>query len=97
MQGMEELDEEVDKVRGYLIGDKSNGVYIYGILRLIVWLHKRIPTLVKPSLREMLDSDFLVGKQTVIRSFMDEHDSVPPIALSDLPAKCFERFLISLR
>lgn len=49
---------------------------------LIVGLHERIPALVEPSLSEMLDSDSLVDKQAVIRSFMDEHESVPPIALS---------------
>ncbi|KAG3073706.1 hypothetical protein PI124_g10108 [Phytophthora idaei] len=53
---MEELNEQVQIVRSNTVNSKSKSVYLYGIVKYILWLLANKPDIVDPSLRILLSS-----------------------------------------
>ncbi|KAG3057888.1 hypothetical protein PI124_g22321 [Phytophthora idaei] len=53
---MEELNEQVQIVRSNTVNSKFKSVYLYGIVKYILWLHANKPDIVDPKLGILLSS-----------------------------------------
>jgi len=99
---MESLVDDVDVVRGNIIGRKSRGVYINGIVRYVLWLHENKPDALATSLRARLHAldDTSVHEQdakAIVHHFVSAIPLTSPIDLTAATARDFECFLMSLR
>ncbi|KAG7399479.1 hypothetical protein PHYBOEH_008851 [Phytophthora boehmeriae] len=86
---LDDLDHEVGFVRDNTIGQKSKDVYMCGITRFVVWLHEHQAGLLAAALCDQLDassngSTTTRVRQTVVRTFMNDNPSVPPLDLDQL-------------
>jgi hypothetical protein len=99
---MESLVDDVDAVRGNIIGRKSRSVYINGIVRYVLWLHENKPDALATSLRARLHAldDTSVHEQdakAIVHHFVSAIPLTSPIDLTAATARDFECFLVSLR
>ncbi|ETN18946.1 hypothetical protein PPTG_04389 [Phytophthora nicotianae INRA-310] len=101
---MEELNNEVQMVRNNTVNAKSKSVYLYGIIKYVLWLHDHKPGVVEPSLRALLDTvatddttEAYKQKQSHVKLYVESDRREPPLDLVDSNVHDFECFLMSLR
>ncbi|ETP39256.1 hypothetical protein F442_13275 [Phytophthora nicotianae P10297] len=101
---MEELNDEVQMVRNYTVNAKSKSVYLYGIIKYVLWFHDHKPGVVEPSLRALLDTvttddttEAYKQKQSHVKLYVECDRREQPLDLVDSNVHNFECFLMSLR
>ncbi|KAG6955980.1 hypothetical protein JG688_00011640 [Phytophthora aleatoria] len=92
---MEELNEQVQIVRSNTVNSKSKSVYLYGIVKYILWLHANKPDIVDPSLRILLSS--VVAEDDDEAYKQKQQDVQSPVNPLVAEVNDFECFLMSLR
>ncbi|KAG6947583.1 hypothetical protein JG687_00016006, partial [Phytophthora cactorum] len=93
---MEELNEQVQIVRSNTVNSKSKGVYLYGIVKYILWLHANNPDIVDPSLRILVSSVVAEDDDQAYKQKQQHTISCESILLV-AEVNDFECFLMSLR
>ncbi|KAG3125449.1 hypothetical protein PI126_g22758 [Phytophthora idaei] len=101
---MEELNEQVQIVRSNTVNSKSKSVYLYGIVKYILWLHANKPDIVDPNLRILLssvvaedDDEAYKQKQQHVKAYMASNSRQSPVNPLVAEVNDFECFLMSLR
>ncbi|KAF1777862.1 hypothetical protein GQ600_25081 [Phytophthora cactorum] len=92
---MEELNEQVQIVRSNTVNPKSKSVYLYGIVKYILWLHANKPDIVDPSLRILLSSVVAEDDDEAYKQKKQIRQS--PVNPLVAEVNDFECFLMSLR
>ncbi|KAF1779916.1 hypothetical protein GQ600_4636 [Phytophthora cactorum] len=82
----------------------SQPVYLYGIVKYILWLHANKPDIVDSSLRILLssvdaedDDEAYKQKQQDVKAYMASNSRQSPVNLLVAEVNDFEWFLMSLR
>ncbi|KAF1788811.1 hypothetical protein GQ600_13615 [Phytophthora cactorum] len=89
---MEELNEQVQIVRSNTVNSKSKSVYLYGIVKYILWLFANKPDIVDPD-----DEEAYKQKQQHVKDYMASNSRQSPVNLLVAEVNDFECFLMSLR
>ncbi|KAG2775874.1 hypothetical protein PC129_g5763 [Phytophthora cactorum] len=94
---MEELNEQV-------VNSKSKSVYLYGIVKYILWLHADNPDIIDLSLWILVssvvaedDDKAYKQKQQHVKAYMASNSTQSPVNLLVAKMNDFECFLMSLR
>ncbi|KAF1785348.1 hypothetical protein GQ600_24852 [Phytophthora cactorum] len=87
-----------------MVNSKSKSVYLYGIVKYILWLHADNPDIVDPSLWILVssvvaedDDEAYKQKQQHVKAFMASNSTQSPVNLLVAKVNDFECFLMSLR
>ncbi|KAG3164987.1 hypothetical protein PC128_g20024 [Phytophthora cactorum] len=98
------LNEQVQIVRSNTVNSKSKSVYLYGIVKYILWLHANKPDIVDPSLRILLssvvaedDDEAYKQKKQHVKAYMASNSRQSPVNPLVAEVNDFECFLMSLR
>jgi len=89
---MESLVDDVDAVRGNIIGRKSRSVYINGIVRYVLWLHENKSDALATSLRawlHALDDTSVHEQMAKVHHFISAIPLTSPIDLTAATARDF--------